>query len=68
MLIIDRFEGDLAVCETEDGLVRILRADLPTNAREGSVLVRMDNAWVLDLHTEAQRRARLLEMQEDLFR
>jgi len=39
MLIIDRFEGDYAVVETDKGVVNIPRADIPATAKEGDVLV-----------------------------
>ena len=38
MLIIDRFEGDFAVIETENGFINIPRKDVPSNANEGDVL------------------------------
>jgi len=39
MLIIDRFEGEFAIIETNNGLINIPRIDIPTVAREGDVLV-----------------------------
>lgn len=36
--IIDRFEEQFAVLETDDGLVDIPRCILPANAREGSII------------------------------
>jgi len=66
--IIDRIEGDLAVCEREDGsLEHILMYELPEGVREGSVLACEDGAWVLDTQAEAERRKRLFERQEGLF-
>ena len=38
MLIIDRFEGEYAVIETDIGMVSIPRTDIPASAREGDVL------------------------------
>lgn len=38
MLIIDRFEGDFAVVETEKGTALIPRQDTPAEAKEGDVL------------------------------
>jgi len=66
--IIDRIEGALAVCEREDGAFEgIPLCQLPKGAREGSVLVCENGAWVLDLQAEKERRARLFEKQEGLF-
>jgi len=39
MLIIDRFENDFAVIETDNGLVNIPRSELPAGAAEGDVLL-----------------------------
>ncbi len=38
MLIIDRFEGGLAVVETDSGMMHIPLSDLPKGAKEGDVL------------------------------
>ena len=38
-LIIDRFEGDFAVCETEDlEFINLPKAALPSGAKEGDVI------------------------------
>jgi hypothetical protein len=37
-IVLDRFEGDLAVLEVGDAFVQVPRASLPGEAREGSVL------------------------------
>ena len=38
-VIIDRFEGDFAVCEKDDrSILNINRRDLPSDAKEGDVL------------------------------
>jgi len=66
--IIDRIEGDLAVCEREDGArEEIPLCQLPEGAREGSVLVLLDGVWALDPQAEKERRARLFAKQEGLF-
>ena len=36
--VIERFEGDLAVIETPEGLIDVPRAELPRRAREVDVL------------------------------
>jgi len=68
MIIIDRFAGDIAICEIEEGgHEHVSRAELPAKAREGSVLVWVEGKWALDLQAEQARRAKLLKLQEDLF-
>lgn len=64
-LTIDRFEGDYAVCERGIGdYVDILCAALPTDAREGSVLVSRDGGWVLD-EEDAEARAKRIQLKAD---
>ena len=66
--IIDRIEGNLAVCEREDGgFQEIPVCQLPEGLGEGSVLVFLEGAWALDPQAEKERRARLFEKQEGLF-
>ena len=38
MLIVDRFEGDFAVIETDFGMMNIPKSELPENVKEGDVL------------------------------
>jgi len=68
LLIVDRIVGDLAVCERDDGShVHIALAELPAAVREGSVLVRVDGAWQLNLQAEQARRANLKAQADELF-
>ena len=47
--IIDRFEGEYAVVEREDqGMLKIPRSELPHDAHEGDVLVRIDGVHKVD--------------------
>ena len=69
MLIIDRFEGDTAVCETAEGqMVEILRSLLPPEAREGSVLLPEGKGYRLDLAEEERRRAGIKNLQNRLWK
>ncbi len=53
---IDRFEGELAVCEAEDGsFVTIAKSLLPPQAREGDCLLE-ENGQLLPDPAETQRR------------
>jgi len=63
LLIVERFEGDFAVVETDDGFVNIPRVDIPAGAREGDVLtLGLDKAG-----TEA-RKERIDGMMNKLFK
>ena len=55
-MIIDRFEGALAVIETDGGMIEINASELPENAREGDVLVLENGRYTVDHEATEQRR------------
>lgn len=56
-LIIDRFEGDYAVCEDNGAPVVLPRASLPSSAAEGDVLIPMkDGGFAVDAARTAMRK------------
>lgn len=58
--IIDRFEGETAVCETQDEeTIAINRADLPDNVREGMVIRRENGTYVADEQETKSRQERI---------
>lgn len=58
--IIDRFEGETAVCETVDEeTVAIDRASLPENAREGMVIRRENGGYIADEQETKSRQERI---------
>ena len=62
MLIIDRFEGNFAVIETSDGMVKISISDIPPNSKEGDILF-----LTVDSDTTKQRKRRIDGLMNDLF-
>ncbi len=56
MNIIDRFEEDYAVIETDGGMINVARAKLPENAAEGDVLEFTDGVWTIDESATEERR------------
>jgi hypothetical protein len=65
---IDRFEGDLAVCESEDlGSIDIKRADLPAAAKEGDSLIYDGVRYFLDAASTDECRERIQKKVDDLF-
>ena len=69
-LSVDRFEEDFAVCEDEQGnTLLLLREELPDGVGEGSLLfVCEDGTYILDKEETARRRARIADLQDELFR
>ncbi|HCC35100.1 MAG TPA: DUF3006 domain-containing protein [Ruminococcaceae bacterium] len=69
MYIIDRFEGDFAVCEAEDlTMTDIPRSLLPAGAKRGSVLIK-DAAGIyrLDLDEEKRRKNKIRDLESRIF-
>lgn len=67
LAIIDRFEGDMAVCEQDDHrIVNIARKRIPPAAREGDVLV-LEEIITIDVEETEKRKAQLRELTEDLW-
>lgn len=67
--VIDRFEGDWAVVEMEDGkFIDIPTATLPSEAVEGSVICMDEEGGVLVLTEETEkRRDQVKELVDRLF-
>ncbi len=63
--IIDRFEGEFAVVETDGGFVNVPKAKLPAEANEGAV-IDLDN-FLVDNETETERTEKIRGMMDELF-
>jgi hypothetical protein len=57
MIVIDRFEGEYAVLETESGMKNVPREMLPEEAREGDVLEVKDGVYIINKKVGAERRS-----------
>jgi hypothetical protein len=67
-LIIDRFEGDYAVCERADRTtVDIPRNELPRQAQVGDVIQRDGAEWIIDTSTTTSRRKRIADLAAGLW-
>ena len=68
-VIIDRFEGRMAVCEKEDRImIDIKRVDIPAVAKEGDVLKISDNKIIIDVEETTKRKAEIEELTKDLWK
>lgn len=65
-IIIDRFEDDFAVVETENGSIDIPRSELPTDAKAGDILKMSADGYTVLKSETSERRKRLLEMTKRL--
>jgi len=68
-IVIDRFEGDIAVCEKEDvTMIDIKRTNLPKDAKEGDVLDICGDVIVIDIEETKKRREKIQAITKDLWR
>ena len=67
--VIDRFEGEFAVCEAENRkIINVEKARLPEAAKEGDVIVVSDSTIRLDLSETEKRRREIEELTEGLWK
>lgn len=66
--IIDRFEENFAVCETDNGMINIEKNLLPENANPGDILIKTDKGFILDNDTKSDRLEKIKELQNKLFK
>lgn len=67
-VVIDRFEGDYAVCEKEDReMIDIKRHCLPKEAKEGDVLHIEGDKIIIDINETEKRRKEIEELTKDLW-
>lgn len=67
MIILDRFEGNFAVLEDDGVMKNIPRELLPANLREGDVVIKVGEKYLLDEKNTAARRKKIAELQKGLF-
>jgi len=65
--IIDRFEGDYAILEMEDGPKKVLKVVLPSQVREGDVLILQGNNWVADWEATRERKEKIEKLARELW-
>ena len=67
-VIIDRFEGDFAVCEKKDRtMLNVKRDKLPPYAKEGDILNINGDVITVDSATTAKRKNTVSKLFADLF-
>lgn len=67
-LIIDRFEGEYAVCEKEDkSFVNICRDKVPEVCKEGDIIVIDDGTVYSDEESTKEREKKIKELMGEVF-
>lgn len=68
-VILDRFEGDYAVCEKEDRtMLEILKSEIPVDAKESDVLIIENGAIIINHEVTEKRRKEIEEMTKGLWK
>jgi len=67
--IVDRFEGDFAICETKDKtFIKIERHKLPNNTKEGDFLIENDDgSFYVDIEATKERKKHIRKRLDSLF-
>lgn len=69
MIIVDRIEGALAVCEMDDkSMQNIALSELPVGVKEGDVLAVENGAYVIDVKQTKERSERIAQKMNRLFK
>ena len=69
LLVIDRFEENIAVCENRETrkMINIDLSELPNELKEGDVIKKVNNKYELDEEKTAEIEERINEKVKDLF-
>lgn len=67
-VIIDRFEGNYAVCQKEDmSMVNIEKRRIPVAAKEGDVLILSDKCISIDKEETERLKKQMEKISEDIW-
>ena len=67
-IIIDRLEGNYAVCESnKKEIIKLDRTIIPADAKEGDVLIMKGGIFILDSSETTRRRTKIEELMNDVW-
>lgn len=68
IFIVDRFEGEFAVCEDEQrNIHRIKKEQLSDQIKEGDCICWKDNQYVVDVDATKKRKEKINEWMKKVF-
>lgn len=68
-VIIDRFEGNYAVCEKEDGnMINIEKVKIGKNPKQGDILLITENEITIDEGATRNRKEEIEKLTKNLWR
>ncbi|QQZ10199.1 DUF3006 domain-containing protein [Heyndrickxia vini] len=66
--IIDRFEDEIAVCETEKGtMIDIKKSALPSNVQTGDVLTVVDGHFQIDHKSTQNKKKEITKLMNEIW-
>ncbi|RKD23651.1 Protein of unknown function [Caminicella sporogenes DSM 14501] len=67
-VLIDRFEGDYAVCERENReIINIEKYKIPKEAKEGDVLIIENDRIIIDKEETEKRKKEIEALTDDIW-
>ncbi|WP_242275105.1 DUF3006 domain-containing protein [Bacillus cereus group sp. BfR-BA-01445] len=66
-VIIDRFEGELAVIEVNNVTMDVPKSKLPSTSKEGDVLIIEGDTYTIDKDETDKRRREIQDLMHKLF-
>lgn len=67
MLIIDRFEDEYVILEDSNYHYEIKRSELPSDCKEGDVIVTKNGIYIVNAEQTELRRQAILKLQRTLW-
>lgn len=68
MIVVDRFEGDFAVLETDEGMIDVERTQLADDICEGDVIMKSDGIYIKDSETTRLRHEKIIALRNKLMK
>jgi hypothetical protein len=65
--VIDRFEGEYAVLDIEGRIENIKSSEIPGKAREGDVLVKKGDKWIIDREATKNLKKEIDDLADELW-
>jgi len=56
MLIVDRFENNIAVIESDDGMIQVKKSEIGEDVNEGDVVFLRDGIYIKDSAATEERK------------
>lgn len=67
MIILEKFEDDIAVLEIDGEIKKISRKKFSDDVKEGDVLIQKDGVFMSDKENTEKRRKEILKLQNSLW-